>query len=193
MINDLRDACEAWQGGRDGGSSPIRAGARVLTNTRHYFAAPFIAEHERKARADERTLARARALLAHLDVAPSLDAAGWAASVGSTSVWAGRGIKSGAQDSQILETLESGELRMPLWGVSLDERVARSFGERFVFQLLGPFPAIAAWLHSGVKDEEQELIAGGLYRVHDLATRGETTHVQLRFERTLAPELSEVS
>jgi hypothetical protein len=161
----LRDACTAWQHGRDGGSSPIRAAARVLTGTPHYFHADFIAEYEREAAESEVTMRRAGALLDALASAPHRDAAGWATATAVESGWVGRGIKSGAQDDQIVATLNTGSITMPLWGLSLDREVALSFGDAFLFDLTGPFPAIAAWQASNAKEHERELIAGGRYAV----------------------------
>ncbi|WP_448638650.1 hypothetical protein [Geodermatophilus sp. URMC 63] len=70
---------------------------------------------------------------------------------------------------------------MPLWGVSLSPGVADSFGTRFLFELVGPFPAVPAWMASGVKTEEQELVTGGRYQVLSQEQRGETTHARLRW------------
>lgn len=179
---ELRDACAAWQGGRDGGSSPIRAAARVLTGTKHYFVADFIADYEREAAADARAMSRARTLLEYLAQSPSLDPHAWGQKTGFPTGWVGRGIKSGVQDDQILATLGSGFVTMPLWGLSLDREVALSFGSRFLFELAGPFPAIAAWDHSGIKSEERELIAGGRYAVEEMRDDDSgTTTVRLRF------------
>lgn len=161
----LRDACTAWQDGRDGGSSPIRAAARVLTRTPHYFQADFIAKYERDAAASDLTMRRADALLDALESAPHRDVVGWATATGVESGWVGRGIKSGAQDDQIVATLKTGSITMPLWGLSLDREVALSFGDGFLFELTGPFPAIPAWHASKAKADERELIAGGRYAV----------------------------
>jgi len=115
----LRDACEVWQSGRDGGSTPIRAAARLPTRTEHYFRADFIIDAEQKARGDERTLARAGALLDELANRPIEGAARWAAALSVDSEWVGQGIRGGPQDDQILSALESGVLEMPLWGMSV--------------------------------------------------------------------------
>lgn len=182
----LRDACQAWQDGRDGGSSPLRAAARVLTRTSHYFEAEFITRYEREAAADRPTMSRAKVLLDALSDAPRMDAAGWGETTDYGTAWAGRGIKSGDQDAQIRATLETGFLTMPLWGLSLGRDVALSFGTKFLFETLGQFPAIPAWLASGIKPDERELITGGRYSVEE--TRDDpsgTTVVQLRFIETM--------
>jgi hypothetical protein len=70
---------------------------------------------------------------------------------------------------------------MPLWGVSLSPEVAAEFGTRFLFELVGDFPAVPAWVHSGIKDHEQELVTGGQYRVLSQQERDGTTHVRLRW------------
>ncbi len=46
---------------------------------------------------------------------------------------------------------------------------------------MGPFPAVPAWVASDVKDDEQELVTGGWYRVLSQQQHGETTHVRLRW------------
>lgn len=182
----LREACVAWQDGRDGGSSPLRAAARVLTATPHYFKADFISRYEREASVDRRTMSRAKVLLDALSAAPSWDAAGWGESTGYDSSWAGRGIRNGEQDAQISAALETGSLTMPLWGLSLDPDVALSFGTRFLFEMLGPFPAVPAWIASGIKSDERELVAGGRYSVERTSEDpAGTTIVQLRFVATV--------
>ena len=70
---------------------------------------------------------------------------------------------------------------MPLWGVSLSPEVAAGFGTRFLFELVGDFPAVPAWKHSGIKDDEQELVTGGRYRVLSQEERDGTTHVRLQW------------
>lgn len=183
----LKDACAIWQGGMEGGSSPIRAAARNLTGVSHYFKADFITKYEEEARANGRTKARARVLLEALAASPVRTPAEWAATLGVDSDWVGRGIKKGPQDPQILESLASGELTMPLWGASFDPAVAQSYGDRFVFIVHGSFPAIPAWLHSGIVAEELELICGGRYEiVEPLSLDGDSVSVHLRFVE-LAP------
>jgi hypothetical protein len=179
----LAQACEAWQGGRDIGSSPIRAAARVLTGTRHYFEAPFIDEYESDAAANPEVLDYARTLLTALASSPNRNASSWAAELGIVSDWVGRGIKSGDQDDQIVaNTRKTGQLVMPLWGASLDKGVAEGFGSRFIFELLGSFPAIPVWATSGIKPEERELIVGGRYKIIKVADAGpECTRIRLRF------------
>lgn len=187
-IDALRDACAAWQGGRDGGSSPIRAAARVLTGTAHYFTADFITDYERAAAQHPVTMARARVLLEALGCAARHDASTWAQSGGVSSTWVGRGIASGVQDPQIVQTLDTGRIQMPLWGLSLDQDVALSFGSRFLFEVIGIFPAVPAWLSSGIKADERELITGGTYAVEALHEDDSgTTHVRLRFVDAIHP------
>jgi hypothetical protein len=70
---------------------------------------------------------------------------------------------------------------MPLWGVSLSTDVAAGFGTRLLFELVGDFPAVPAWKHSGIKDDEQELVTGGRYRVLSQEERDGTTHVRLQW------------
>jgi hypothetical protein len=181
----LADACAAWQGGRDKGSSPIRAAARVLTTTTHYFQADFIWRYEREAEADHATMTRAKVLLDALERADRRSALGWSTSFGIEADWAGRGIASGPQDQQILETLRTGTLTMPLWGTSVDREVAESFGTRFIFELVGEFPAIPAWEYTGLKKDERELIVGGRYTIEDMCEiRMGTTLVLLRYVST---------
>lgn len=180
-VEPLRDACIAWQGGRDGGSSPIRAAARVLTGTKHYFEADFIARLESEAAAEKRTMARARVILDELATHPSLTIPQWSEQTGVETLWVGRGIRSAAQDDQIEQALSSGAISMPLWGLSLSREVAISFGDRFLFELVGQFPAIAAWQESDFKHDERELIAGGRYDVIGMSTADGRTLVQLQF------------
>lgn len=164
-MNPLQEACTAWQGGMEGGSSPIRAAARNLTGTSHYFKADFITRYEEEARLDTTTTERARALLRGLTDSPLRTSAEWAEKLGVGSDWVGRGIRKGPQDAQILEALAQGQLTMPLWGASFDARVAAGYGDRFTFVIQGPFPAIPAWVHSGIVAEELELICGGRYEI----------------------------
>jgi hypothetical protein len=71
-VATLAQACEAWQGGRNTGSSPIRAAARVLTGTQHYFKADFIDKFERDAKANPEVLDYVRTLLKELASSPKL-------------------------------------------------------------------------------------------------------------------------
>lgn len=179
---DLQDACAAWQGGMSGGSSPIRAAARNLTGVRHYFRADFIDQYEDEARRDEQTTQRARTLLAALAESPLRTPVEWAAELDTGSGWVGRGIKKGTQDAQILESLATGEITMPLWGASFDPAIARHYGDRFTFVLHGPFPAVPAWVHSGIVAEELELICGGRYEIIEPTDlTAEKVEVHLRF------------
>ncbi|MGY1680636.1 hypothetical protein [Geodermatophilus sp. SYSU D01176] len=180
---DLAEACALWQGGQNGGSSPIRGAARVLTGIHHYFRAEFITGYETAARSQRETLDAGIALLRAVNAAPHLDADGWNVQVGlPLRTFAGRGITSKSdEDPQIERELRTGRLEMPLWGVSLSREVADSFGTRFLFELVGAFPAVPAWIASDLKAEEQELVTGGRYKVVSQEQRGETTHVRLRW------------
>lgn len=185
-MTNLARACATWQSGRDIGSSPIRASARVLTDTPHYFEAPFIDDYESAVAANCEMLGHARTLLTALADSCKRNSSSWAAELGVASDWVGRGIKTGLQDDQIVATLAEGELSMPLWGASLDKEVAEGFGSRFIFELLGPFPAIPAWAHSGIKAEEHELIVGGRYSITDRVEEGpKCTRVLLRFTEVI--------
>lgn len=168
--SNLKDACARWQSGRDGGSSLLRAAARVLTGTPHYVEASFIAEHDAAAAADPSSLADAGALLEELANADPRSAEAWCEVADLPSAgFAGRGLKSSHEkDDQIEAKLDAGEIRMPLWGLSLDRAVTTQYGGRFLFEMSGPFPAVAAWKESGIKDDEKELISGGVYRVVDV-------------------------
>jgi hypothetical protein len=183
VADDLREACSLWQGGRDVGSSPIRGAARALTGVGHYFRAPFITEYEQEARRSREVLGAGVTLLRAVNAAPRLDADGWNAAVDLPARgFAGRGIKAKPdEDPQIEKQLATGRIEMPLWGVSLSRKVADSFGTRFLFELVGEFPAVAAWVASDSKDDEQELVTGGRYHVVSQEQLGQTTHVRLRW------------
>lgn len=89
---DLAEACALWQGGQNGGSSPIRGAARVLTGIPHYFRAEFITGYETAARSQRETLDAGIALLRAVNAAPHLDADGWNVQVGRPlRTFAGRG------------------------------------------------------------------------------------------------------
>lgn len=179
---DLAVACELWQSGQDVGSSFLRGAARVLTGVPHYFRADFISDQEQAARRSPKALHAGVALLRGVNSAPRRDADGWNAATGlPLRGFAGRGLKSKPQDDQILEQLRRGEITMPLWGVSLDPAVAHGFGTRFLLEIVGEFPAVPAWVASGVTDDEQELITGGRYRVVSQTEDGGTTHVRLQW------------
>ncbi|WP_156036442.1 hypothetical protein [Blastococcus sp. URHD0036] len=179
----LAEACRLWQGGRDVGSSPVRGAGRVLTGVNHYFFAPFIAAYNQQARTTPEVLDAGIALLRSVNAAPFRDADGWSSTVGlAAGGFAGRGIKSKTdEDPQIERQLRRGQIEMPLWGVSLSPAVAAGFGTRFLFELVGEFPAVPAWVHSGIKAEEQELVTGGRYRLLSQDERDGTTHVRLRW------------
>ncbi|MCF6508704.1 hypothetical protein E9549_15010 [Blastococcus sp. MG754426] len=179
----LAEACRLWQGGKNVGSSPVRAAARVLSGVRHYFHAGFITDYDEQARTTPEVLAAGLALLRAVNDAPHRDANGWSTAVGvPAGTFAGRGIKSKPnEDPQIEKRLATGRINMPLWGVSLSPDVAAGFGTRFLFELVGDFPAVPAWQHSSIKDDEQELVTGGQYRVLSQEVRDGTTHVRLQW------------
>lgn len=180
---DLAEACRVWQSGRDGGSSRLRGAARVLTGIDHYFQSAFISDHEREAQADPRTMAHGRTLLEAVAASTSRDADAWCAHTSlPPSGFAGRGLKPKPDDDQIVAALTTGEITMPLWGVSLNRAVAESFGTRFLLEIEGPFQGVAAWIESGVETEQKELITGGRYEVVTQRTDdgGIGTHVTLR-------------
>jgi hypothetical protein len=153
-----------------------------LTGIDHYFRADFIAGQEQSARTNPDALHAAVALLRGVNSAPRRDADGWYEVAGlSRPAYIGRGIASKPVDDQILRQLKRGSLTMPLWGVSLSRQVAEGFGTRFLFEIVGSFPAVPAWLASGIKDDEQELITGGEYRVLSMVEDGGTTHVRLQW------------
>lgn len=186
-MSELGEACLRWQTGRDGGSSLLRGAARVLTAIPHYFSAGFIEAYEDRARADPSALRDARVLLGALEGSMTRDPSSWAAhlKLGLGDPFAGRGLEPKSQDDQIAAQLASGTIDMPLWGVSLNRTIADSYGTRFLFELAGPFPAIAAWTYSGIKAEELELITGGKYAVHKVEDQGATTHVKLAWTAPL--------
>jgi hypothetical protein len=191
-MDDLGDACDVWQSGRDGGSSPLRAAARVVTRVPHYFSASYIDQYDNSARQNPDALARARVLLAAIANSEMRDASHWRDLTGLPGpLYASRGLaerqrpgkpKGEDEDGQIerLVTASNAMITMPLWGFSLSEEMALSFGTRFVFRVHEPFHAIAAWQHSGVKPEEQELIGSGHYRVLDTSWDGDMLIVDLQ-------------
>ena len=185
----LAAACTSWQSGRDGGSTLLRAAARALTGIPHYFTAAFITEKEEEARGNPVTLHSGDLHHAIAD-APLLTADQWAERHGvDPANFAGRGLgRKQTEDEQIARQLRGGVIDMPLWGVSLDPAVAQHFGtsdSRWIFQIEGPFPAVAAWSASGIKPEERELICGGRYRVVSQDDEDGVTRVRLRFERLI--------
>ena len=163
----LAGACRAWQGDRDAGSTPIRAAARRLAGVPHYFSAEWLAEVEESAEADAQTMSRAHVLMDALAASEPADAEGWCERVGLSGGFVGRGLKAKPEDDQILRSLGSGQISMPLWGVSLAEEIALSYGDHWLFVIEGPFHGIAAWQHSGIKEDEREVIVGGRYEVLD--------------------------
>lgn len=178
----LQQACEFWQSGQ-ANSSLLRGAARALTGVPHYFEAEFITNLEEQARNDATALERARTLMDALELSDALDATGWAT---ESSVvvqnFAGRGLAAkGSTDRQIEDRLDSGRIDMPLWGVTLDRKVTEEFGSRFLLEIVGPFPAVVAWMESGIKSEEQELITGGCYEVAEVGRTDSTTHAKLRW------------
>lgn len=187
MSNDaLAAACSAWQQHRDA-SSLIRAAARVIAGVPHYFQADFIAELEERARRDHAALVHASTLMTSLVKGSLRTVEEWRAETGvGGGGQASRGIAAKPADSGIDAEIEravtkpGATLNMPLWGFSLSEDVARGFGDRFLFRLQGRFSALPAWLHSGLKDAEQEMIGGGGYRVLGTRRDGDTLIVDLK-------------
>ncbi len=176
-------ACSRWQSGREGGSSLLRGAARVTTGERHYFRAPFITEYETDAEADPTAIDEAKALLEAIAEAKARPAEQWCEKLDLVvpEPFTGRGIEAKGPeiDDQITASLARGTITMPLWGISLDRKVAESFGTRFVFEIEGPVRGVPAWRESGVKVDEAELITGGRYEV-STTQDGETTRVTLR-------------
>ncbi|QXG76721.1 hypothetical protein KUM42_03990 [Modestobacter sp. L9-4] len=86
----------------------------------------------------------------------------------------------GQEFDQVPRQLSRGSTTMPLRGVSLDPGIATSFGTRFPLEIVGDFPAVPAWVASGFKACEQELIAGGEYRLLSVDEVGGTTHARLQ-------------
>jgi hypothetical protein len=178
---DLAEACTTWQSGRNGGSSLLRGAARVLTGIPHYFDETWITDYESLARKSQAALGGARILMDAVSASRLRAAADWGAECALPGPWfAGRGLKSGPQDAQILASFAKREVQMPLWGFSLDSHVALGYGKRFVLELDGPFHGIAAWQASGLKEDEREIIASGVYTVVTQDERDGTTHVVLR-------------
>lgn len=188
---ELAQACMAWQENRSKGSTPIRAAARVLTGVPHYFRADFISAEEEAARGNPTTLRHARSLLHAVAAAEPQDVNQWrlaTATSGTGAASRGLSAKPGDLDDQIEHAVRNtGVLMMPLWGFSLSESVARSYGERFLLRLHGRFSAVPAWEISGVKGHELELIGGGVYVVRDVSTEAGTTVVDLEQTATLLP------
>lgn len=87
-------------------------------------------------------------LMGRLRRAPAYTAAEWGRRMGYQTIWAGRGTPGGDHADQIHRSLATGQLSMPLWGVSLSAEVASEFGDRFTFEIVGSFPAIVANHHS---------------------------------------------
>jgi hypothetical protein len=195
MVNttkaDLVEACAFWQAGRDGGSSLLRAGARVITAIPHYFCAGFINALEDEARQDPQALTYACVLLFELATSTQKDPSQWAEQCQVIDQsFAGRGLKAnGENDKQIERRLDDGVIEMPLWGLSLDRKVTEHYGTRFLLEIVDSFPAIPAFMHSDTKAQEQELITGGTYEVLSL-DRGEgSTHARLRWTGPCRPRV----
>lgn len=185
----LKQACTLWQSGRDTGSSAIRAGARELTGLPHYFQATYLNDHLKKALSSSEVMDAARTLMnAVAESDPErATASEWREAHQLTpGTFAGRGIEkkdAEKEDEQIRAKLETGKFSMPLWGVSLDEKTAREFGNGnlgFVFQIEGPFRGVAAWDQSGIKENEYEIITGGHYAVLNVSEESNATVVTLR-------------
>ena len=185
MVKDsvaLGAACAFWQAGRDGGSTLLRGAARVITGVPHYFCAPFIHEKEDEARHNPVALFHGAVLLDELERSSRRTPSEWAIHTEMPDVsFAGRGLKSAAQDDKIEQRLSTGVIDMPLWGLSLDREVSESYGNRFLLEVVDPFPAIAAWRVSHVKEDEQELVTGGQYAVESLDRSEGATHAVLRW------------
>src|SRR4051794_20591197 len=179
-MSQLSDACAMWQSGRDGGSSRLRGAARALTGIPHYFTADFIAAQESAARDDPRATEYARVLLSAVRDSDARTPAQWREACSlPDGHFAGRGLEPKPQDDQIEAVLDGGAITMPLWGVSLDAAVASGFGTRFLFLLERPFHGVAAWVHSGVEEDQREIITGGRYRVARLERGAGTTTATL--------------
>lgn len=188
-LDALGDACRVWQTGRDGGSSLLRGAGRVLTGVPHYFEASFISQYEEDARRSPYALRHAQSLLSKLATFDDyMDATAWTARLNlAEPPFVGRGVKTNpGNDEQILRNLRSGQLSMPLWGMSLDRSVAEGYGKRFLFEIVGNFPSVASWTWSHFKGEELELILGGKYTVLDM-TGNDEVHVRLRWTRPIIP------
>ena len=142
----LADACAVWQSCRDGGSTPIRAAARVLSDVPHYFSAKYITDLDAKARRDLPSLTRALVILDAVASAQPRVIDEWRRLLGvDGSGCASRGIKAKSDADSQIEALVSQPgaiLKMPLWGFSLSENVARTYGDRFLFRLSGAFSAM---------------------------------------------------
>ncbi|GAA1434388.1 hypothetical protein GCM10009616_28670 [Microlunatus lacustris] len=189
--SELAEACGFWQAGRDRGSSLLRAAARVITGVPHYFCADYLHQYEFAARRDPVSLAHASTLLNEVGASPFLAASQWAqrCSVSDQS-FAGRGLAPNpGNDDEIEQRLDEGVIEMPLWGVTLDRKVAAEYGSRFLLEIVGSFPAIPAWLQSHHKAEEQELVAGGRYEVDEVHRSNGLTHARLRWTSPLEPRL----
>jgi hypothetical protein len=185
-MDELGDACDVWQSGRDGGSTPLRAAARIVTGLPHYFSAPYIDSLDADATSDVIALLRARVLLEGITGSEPRTAAQWRALTalpGPDYVSRGIGSKEKHGEDGQIERLVTGSnavITMPLWGFSLSEAMALSYGTRFMFRVHGPFHAIAAWQHSGMKPEEQELIGSGHYCVLSTSLEGDMLIVDLQ-------------
>jgi hypothetical protein len=160
----LSEACAFWQSSQEN-SSLLRGAARVLTGMPHYFSASYIANYEQKACGDPASRSRAHVLLEAVRTSLSREPSDWADEPQPPGIgFASRGLKCKPEDEQILEVLRSGEIVMPLWGVTLSREVATGYGTRFTFVIEGAFQGVAAWRESGIKAEELEVIAGAATR-----------------------------
>ena len=189
----LRPACTSWQSGRDGGSTPIRGGARILTGVPHYFEADFINEIDDQARQDQETLTHARTLLRAVGLSPRQTADDWRRQLGLVGdAPAMRGIASKKGQEHIDDAIErlvtspNATIEMPLWGFSLDPQVALGYGSRFVFRLTGTFSAVPAWRHSSERFDELEMIGSGSYRVVEVQREGDSLFVDLEQIETIS-------
>jgi hypothetical protein len=152
----------------------------MLTQVPHYFAADYVREYERQAAEDRSAIEQARLLMRVIAGGKAKRDNEWQMSLGIPGPpFAGRGIKPKSEDPQILRDIARGILSMPLWGFSLNEAVARSYGTRFLFRLEGPFHGLAAWKVTAEQSDDAEIIASGIYSVVT-ENHGDTTLVTLR-------------
>lgn len=138
-------------------------------------------------------MVRACALIRAVATADERDADAWCdAVVIPRTSFAGRGIVSKpANDEQIREQLRRGVIEMALWGVSLDPGVADSYGGGFRFEIEGAFPGVPAWLWSGIKAEEREIVTGGRYDVSSVREVGGVTVVSIRHRVRLGRDVGD--
>lgn len=188
----LADACRTWQSGRNGGSTPIRGGARLLTGIPHYFDADFIDQIDANASQDKETLTHAQVLLTAIEHAPKRTVDEWRSHLhlaGDSPAMRGIASKEGQDhiDDAIerLVTSQNAIIAMPLWGFSLNPAVALGYGSRFVFRLRGSFNAVPAWTHSGDRHDELEMIGSGNYRILETHQENDSLIIDLEQIETI--------